>query len=335
MGRPTCLAAALAACALLTAPTSSLQAQAAAPAEATDSAGMGQWITLGTRGGPVTSPTRSQPANLLTYEGRRYLVDVGDGTSGQLARVGVATAQLDGVFISHLHFDHIAGLMGVLGLRLQTNAPRPLKIWGPPGTRETVAGLVDSLRPGSTAGYGVPGEATVDPAERVEVTELRDGMSIEEGGFRVTVRSNTHYSFPPGSDLAERFEALSLRFDLPDRAIVYTGDTGPSEAVAELARGADLLVAEMMDVDYTIAMVRSNAPNLPAAAAQTMERHLREHHLLPADVGKLAASAGVGSVVVTHFVGREPDDPGHLKYLGEIARHYAGPVVIANDLDSF
>lgn len=335
MWQPIRVAAALVACALLTIPAASLQAQSVAEAGTTDEAGKGRWTTLGTRGGPVASPTRSQPANLLTYQGRRYLVDVGDGTSGQLARVRVATAQLDGVFISHLHFDHIAGLMGVLGLRLQTNATRPLKIWGPPGTRDTVAGLLASLRPGSIAGYGVPGERTVDPAEMVEVVELRDGMVVEEGGFRVTARSNTHYSFPLGSDLAKRFEALSFRFDLPSRAIVYTGDTGPSEAVTELARGADLLVAEMMDVDHTIAMVRRNAPNLPATAARTMERHLREHHLLPGDVGRLAADAAVDAVVVTHFVGLEPVEPGHLEYLDEIAQHYAGPVAIANDLDSF
>lgn len=295
----------------------------------------GGWVTLGTRGGPVASATRSQPANLLRAASGMYLVDAGDGASGQLAKAGVATAQLTGVFISHLHFDHIAGLMGVLGLRLQTNAPRPLKIWGPPGTAETVAGLVAALRPGSTAGYGVPGQATVDPAAMVEVVELRDGMSIEQGGFRVTVRSNTHYSFPPGSDLAKRFEALSLRFDLPGRAIVYTGDTGPSEAVVELARDADLLVAEMMDVEHTIAMVRANSPNLPAQAAAIMERHLREHHLLPADVGRLAASAGVGAVVVTHFVGQEPTSPAHLDYLRQIAEFYRGPAVIASDLDEF
>jgi ribonuclease BN (tRNA processing enzyme) len=293
------------------------------------------WTTLGTRGGPVASPARSQPANLLRSGDGLYLVDVGDGASGQLAKVGVDTAQLTGVFISHLHFDHIAGLMGVLGLRLQTNATRPLKVWGPPGTKDTVEGLVAALRPGSTAGYGVPGEATVDPATMVEVIELRDRMTIDEGNFRVTARSNTHYSFPADSDLASRFEALSFRFDLPGRAIVYTGDTGPSDAVVELARDADLLVAEMMDVDHTIAMVRRNAPNLPAATAQTMERHLREHHLLPADVGRLAASARVDSVVITHFVGREPVDPGPFQYLSEIALHYAGPVAIANDLDSF
>jgi ribonuclease BN (tRNA processing enzyme) len=124
------------------------------------------------------------------------------------------------------------------------------------------------------------------------------------------------------------------RFDLPGCSIVYTGHTGLSDAVAQLARGADLLVVEMMDVDHTIAMVRRNSPNLPAAAAQTTERHRREHHLLRADIGQLAASAEVESVVATHFVEREPIDPQPLGNLAEIARHYDGPVVIADDMDS-
>src|SRR5688500_10685771 len=65
-----------------------------------------EWVTLGTRGGPLASATRSQPANLLWSGGGLYLVETGDGASGQLAKAGVATAQLTGVFISHLHFDH-------------------------------------------------------------------------------------------------------------------------------------------------------------------------------------------------------------------------------------
>jgi ribonuclease BN (tRNA processing enzyme) len=317
-------------------PAVSLAQQGATPTAAEHPAEKeGGWITLGTRGGPVASATRAQPSNLLRFRESLYLVDAGDGVTGQLAKVGVSTAQLDGVFISHLHFDHIAGLLGVLGLRLQTNAAQPLKVWGPPGTKETVAGLVAAMMPGSTAGYGVPGETAVDPQMMVEVAELRDGMSLKEGGIEISTRSNTHYSFPPDSDLGERFEALSFRFDLPGRSIVYTGDTGPSEAVAELAQGADLLVVEMIDVDHTVALVRRNTPNLRAAAAQIIEQHLREHHLVPEDVGRLAASAQVGAVVVTHFVGREPGDPEHLQYLREIARHYGGPVAIANDLDGF
>lgn len=294
-----------------------------------------EWITLGTRGGPVPSATRSQPANLLLTSGHTYLVDAGDGAAEQLAKVGIMTARLDAVFISHLHFDHTAGLAGILGLRFQTNAPAPLVIYGPPGTREMVDGLLASMKPGATAGYGVPGAPKRDPANEARVVELRDGDSVEIDGMTVSVRKNTHYSFAPGSDLAKRFESLSLRFDMPGRSIVYTGDTGPSSAVEELAKGADLLVTEMMDVDDTIAQVRRNSPNLDPRNAAAMEEHLRTHHLTPSDVGELAVSAGVGAVAITHFVGIEPGDPRHLKYLQAIAAKYSGPVVIANDLEAF
>ncbi|GGD46275.1 MBL fold metallo-hydrolase [Erythrobacter arachoides] len=302
---------------------------------AVSSTGGAEWITLGTRGGPVASATRAQPANLLVVDGANYLVDAGDGVSGQLARVGIPTAAITGVFISHLHFDHTAGLAGLLGLRWQTNAERPLIVYGPPGTAAMTEGLVASMGPGTTAGYGIPGAAPRDPADGVRVIELRDGDSVEVGSMQVRARGNTHYSFPAGSDLADRFESLSFRFDTPARAIVYTGDTGPSAAVEELARGADLLVAEMMDVAHTVAAVRRNSPNLPPAIAAEMESHLGSHHLVPADVGQLAARAGVGALIVTHFVGIEPGEVGHADYLQTISAAYAGPAVIASDLERF
>ena len=307
----------------------------AAPSATAEVADAGQWVTLGTVAGPVASPTRSQPANLLIAAGQNILVDVGDGTSGQLAKLGLRTAQVDAVFLSHLHWDHTGGLGALLGLRAQTNSPPRLRIYGPPGTEELVAGLLASMIPGATAGYGVPGAPKADLNELTDVTELRDGGSVEIAGMSVSARKNSHYSFEANSDLARRFESLAFRFDLPGRSIVYTGDTGPSTAVEELAAGADLLVAEMMDVDGTIAAIRRNNPNMPEAVSQGIEQHLRNHHLLPKDVGEMAAKAGVGAVVVTHFAGRERGDPKHFGYLRDIADHYDGPVVIANDMDVF
>lgn len=295
----------------------------------------GRWITLGTSAGPVPSPIRSQPANLLMFEGGNFLVDAGDGVSGQLAKAGLMTGQVDGVFISHLHFDHIAGIMGLLGLRWQTNTRQPLRIWGPPGTRETIDGLVASMVPGTTAGYGVPGAEGADPRDTVEVIEIRDGADFAVGAMRVRAVSNSHYSFEPGSDLERRFESLSYRFDLPGRSILYTGDTGPSADVDALAQGVDLLVAEMMDVENTVAAVRRMQQGVPEQVLQNMERHLLDHHLLPEDVGRMASAAGVGAVVVTHFTGRERDDPGHLEYLRTIAEHYDGTAVIAIDMDEY
>ena len=293
------------------------------------------WVTLGTSAGPVPSPTRSQPANLLIANGKNILVDVGDGAAGQLSHVGIATKDLDALFISHLHWDHTGGLAAVLGLRVQTNASAPLVIYGPPGTQEMVDGLLASMVPGNISGYGVPGASRPDLTGISEVVELRDHDRIEYAGMTVTARKNTHYSFLPGSDLDQLFEALSFRFDLPERSIVYTGDTGPSEAVVELAQEADLLVAEMMDVELTVSMVRDNSPNTPERVLQGIETHLRDHHLLPRDVGELARDAGVSAVVVTHFSGDERPETGHFEYLREIAETYDGPVVIANDMDAF
>jgi ribonuclease BN (tRNA processing enzyme) len=303
--------------------------------EQADRAAYGRWVTLGTRAGPVASAARSQPANLLVAGGTNILVDVGDGTAGQLAALGIPTAKIDAIFISHLHWDHTGGLAAILGLRAQTNAPPRLRIYGPPGTAEMVAGLLASMKPGAAAGYGVPGAPPVDLATMTDVVELRDRDSISHAGMTVRVRNNTHYSFAAGSDLAMRFQSLSLRFELPGRSIAYTGDTGPSTAVEELAQGANLLIAEMMDVDDTIAIMRRINPGMPAPVAAGMERHLREHHLLPADVGQLAARAKVGAVVVTHFAGREVGHPLHFQYLRQIAEHYRGAVTIADDLDAF
>ena len=189
--------------------------------------------------------------------------------------------------------------------------------------------------PGTTAGYDVPDAAQLNPVGEVRVVELCVGESVAVVYMRVSVRNNTHYSFAAESGLAEQFESLAYRFDTASRSIAYTGDTGPSPAVEELARGADLLVAEMMDVEFTVAAVRHNSPNLPPHIASEMERHLRHHHLVPADVGAMASRAGVGALVVTHFVGLEPGESGHLAYLRTIAESYDGPAVIAGDLERF
>ncbi|SLK04125.1 MBL fold metallo-hydrolase [Novosphingobium mathurense] len=315
------------AAALITVPiAASGQAQGGAPA---------QFITLGTMGGPVPDSSRSQPANVIIAGRDAYLVDIGDGTAGQLAKAGIALPRVRAVFISHLHFDHTGGLGALLGLRYQTNAPGKLTIYGPPGTKELVAGLAASMVPGATAGYGLPGAPYVDPANTLEVIELRGDDDLMLGRIRVRTVANTHYSFPDDSDLGRRFRSLSIRFDMPDRSILYTGDTGPSRAVESLAKGADLLVAEMIDVDRTMAKVRANTPNVSADAASGLMQHLSKHHLTPLDVGRLAAAAQVKSLVVTHLAAPGATGTDELKYLRDIAANFSGPAVIAHDLDAF
>lgn len=300
-------------------------------------AGAYEWVTLGTMGGPMPSATRGEPANLLVRNGSAHLIDVGDGAATAMVVAGADFRELRSIWISHVHFDHIGGLFGALGLRLQTRAVTPLTVYGPPGTKAIIAGLLAAMQPSARSGFGVPGEVPINPGASVTVVELDDGDVVKLDDFTVRVASNTHYSFPPGSQEAKDFRSLSFRFDLPERSIVYTGDTGPSDNVTALAKGADMLVTELIDVEATIAKLRSRARQLSPQEAANMEHHLRDHHVTTTDVGKMASAAGVKEVVVTHLAGGGATNESGAsdRYVNEIGKLFRGRVRIANDQDRF
>lgn len=102
-----------------------------------------------------------------------------------------------------------------------------------------------------------------------------------------------------------------------------------------LAKGADLLVSEMIDMGGTMATVARNSPGMPPEAKANLERHLSTHHLTPDAVGQLAGKAGVKALVITHFAGGTRDAKRTEGYIAQIEAHYRGPVTLANDLDKF
>jgi ribonuclease BN (tRNA processing enzyme) len=284
----------------------------------------------------MPSLQRNEPANLLVRNGEAHLIDVGDGAATRMVAAGADFPWLRSIFISHIHFDHIGGLFGVLGLRLQTRTASPLTIYGPPGTKQIVDGLIAAMRPSAESGFGVPGEVSIPPETNITVVEMTDGATTKVGDMTVKAAANTHYSFPPGSPEEKRFLSLSFRFDLPERSIVYTGDTGPSVAVEKLAQGADLLVTEMIDTEFTLQNLRRRARHLSSAEADQMVKHLTTHHLTTEDIGQLAQRAGVKSVVITHLAGgAAPAASATAGYAAEVGRRFKGKVVVANDLDRF
>ena len=290
------------------------------------------FITLGTAGGPEGEANRSQPANALLVGNDLYLVDAGDGAAGQLKKAGFRLPQVRGIFLSHNHFDHTGGMLAILGLRMQLNAYEPLTIYGPPGTKTFIEGLLAGMEPAREAAYGMPGRSWT---ANVEVTELVDGAIIELDGLEVTVAENTHFKIPENSGVAEKAKSLSFRFDMDDRSIVYTGDTGPSEAVEKLARNADILVSEMMDIPAVLDAIRKVNPNMPQRQLDGIEWHFRAHHVLPHQVGEMAANAGVDQVVVTHMVPSIENEEMAARYRTEIAKTFDGKIVIASDFDRF
>ncbi len=263
---------------------------------------------LGTAGGPGGHATRSGIASLVESAGRRFLVDAGEGVSRQLVRAGLSVRDVDVVFLTHLHDDHTGGLPGLLSYR-HTMRGGPLRLVGPPGTRALRDGILAYMS-ANTAIRGQEGTLP-DPATLFEVVEIEPGAVYDAGAVTVTTTENTHYALT-------RFDSpqhsYALRFDAPGRSIAFTGDTGESRAVEELARGADILVAEMVtDADV-------------AAVPPPVRAHMRAEHLSPAQVGRLAARAGVRTVVLSHYTDASPDD------LDAIGREFSGEIVAGHDL---
>jgi len=155
-----------------------------------------EFIILGTASGPNSEATRAQPANALMVGGQLYLIDAGDGAVAQLAKANLRLPAVRAVFLSHLHFDHTAGMLAVVGLRMQLETRGTLRVYGPPGTRTFIDGLLAASAPAMRAGYGIPGQGW---SADIQVTELKDGAVLAIDGFKLTVAENSHFSMPEGN----------------------------------------------------------------------------------------------------------------------------------------
>jgi ribonuclease BN (tRNA processing enzyme) len=291
------------------------------------------FYTLGTGGGPRVQVRRAQPANAVVVDGDVYLFDTGDGVLRQLAAAGLSVSRIRAVFVSHHHFDHVAGLAPLLVNRWLLHSTAPLPVYGPPGTVAMLAGMAAASRPIELVPITIGGPPKPPIAATIAARDLPGDVTeprvvYEDAAVRVSVVLNDHFHFPAGSPEAES-RSYAFRIDTKTRSFAYTGDTGPSERVVALARGVDVLVSEVIDLPSMEAGLR-RMPGVPVEAALA---HLSRDHLTPEQVGELAAAAGARRLVLTHFVpgdDREADDSA---YLRGINRHFEGPVNAARDLE--
>lgn len=294
----------------------------------------GSLTLLGTAGGPMQNPDRSQPAFLLMNGARPVLIDCGEGAMRQLVRAGVEFRAVAEIFLTHHHFDHIGSLFACLGVNMMTMRRDPLVIHGPPGTARILDGLFAACDVPQAIGFGVPGQSMPHPREFVRVVEVRPGDRLTLDEMVVTACENTHYRGEEAFG-SEGPVSLSYRFDLPGRGIVVTGDTGECRALEALAQGADLMIGEMMDLDFTMARVRARNRDVPEAQIDRIRQHLSQHHLSPEQLGDLARRAGVGQVVAVHFPPGVATPQTAPAYADRIAARFGGPVSIGGDLDSY
>lgn len=247
-------------------------------------------------------PADGQPSSgyLVETAGARLLLDCGPGTAVALSAI-MAPSNLDAVVVSHFHSDHCYDLLpmgksilsGQLkvqgGPRPLTDACQPVELYAPAGESELFdrwAGL-----------FPVTTMPMLDRAFELafKVREYRDGDSASVGDCQLSLRELRHVRTNCG-----------VRIESPSGILVYSGDTGMTPALVELAEGADMLLCE----------------------ATLSEPDRGEHgHLCAAEAGQIAAAAGVGELVLTHFASTEPDWLSSLTRAA--ATEFAGPIRLA------
>ncbi len=204
-----------------------------------------------------SAPAPSSPAScyLVEHDGYRLVLDLGNGAFGPLQN-HVDPSAVDAVFLSHLHADHCLDVV-------------PYVVWHrysgrSTGVRVPLYAPVDAERRLALA-YDPEGDGITDVFDFVPVGP----GSFEVGPFAVTLARTAH-----------PVECYAIRLTAGGRSLVYTGDTGPCDRVVELARGADVLLAEA---------AHPPGPGLPEGL-----------HLTGRQAGEHAAAAGVGRLLLTH-----------------------------------
>jgi len=274
-------------------------------------------ILLGTKGGPrVGEAGRSNPATVILINDVPYLVDCGYGATKQLLLAGVAVNRVRYIFITHHHSDHNLEYGPLFYNAWSVGQPIKIDGYGPPGLKKMAEDFFSYQK--FDIDTRIVDEGRTDPRPLLTSHEFdKPGVILENDDAKV---SSCRVRHPPIE------QAYAYRFDTPDRSIVISGDTAYSPELAQFAKGADVLVHEVMYLPAIDALVR----RLPEA--KRLREHLLASHTLPADVGKIATQAGVKTLVLSHFVPGDDRSITDEQWAADVRKGFKGQIIVGRDL---
>ncbi len=280
-------------------------------------------------GSPFPDDQRLGPCTAVLAGKRLFIFDAGSGSTRNIGKLGFLAGQVEAIFLTHFHSDHIDGLGELLLQRwVQGGHRTPVTVLGPEGVQQVVGGLAQAYA--LDRGYRVAHHGdTVVPASGFGATARAfDGATptvlLKEGELEIS-------AFPVQHDPAH--PAVGYRIRYRDRSVVLSGDTKKSPQVLQAARGADLLVHEALSAPMVDVLAR-------AAQAGQRERlvkifqDIKDYHASPEEAAETAREAGVRYLLLSHIVPTIPPLPGLEDYfLGKAPRIFTGPVKVGRDGD--
>ena len=273
-------------------------------------------------GAAVPDGARFGSAFVVEWMGSRILFDCGPATTFKMAKVGIAPTSIDHVFFTHHHFDHDVDYPCFLLSRWDQSIGREgmLEVFGPAPTEQLTRRLLDadegafahdwiarSNHPMSLHAHQRRGGTLPRRPPDVRSQDLRPNQTVERSDWSVQTMEAAHAQ--PWLD------SLAYRLTTPEGSIVFTGDTGPSGAVAQLAAGADTLVMSCINFQEAL-----DGTPVAASVAGT---------LTAAD---LARQADVKRLVLVHQYPHLAE-PGHReRAIAEVATRFDGDIIFGDEL---
>jgi ribonuclease BN (tRNA processing enzyme) len=277
-------------------------------------------VLLGTAAGPVPGRSRQMTSHVMLSNGSAYVLDCGMGVTDQYARTGIPFSALKSIFITHHHADHNIEYGPLLIVGWIQGLPLDIRVFGPPPLKQMTDDFMRAYK--QTVDFWAE-DFHMKPLSAVSVKEISDaGPVMQDDNVKVSSIVVEHPPVKP---------ALGYRFDFKDRSIAFSGDTAPLEAVAMMAKGADILVHETMYVPAVEKYIKGEIAKGRPVKFEAFMAHMKADHTPSEDVGRIAQEAGVKTLVLSHLtpaIDSITDDT----WRAPVAKYFKGEIIVGKDL---
>jgi len=271
-------------------------------------------VLLGT-GTPGPLPDRSGPATAIVVNDAAYLVDFGPGVVRRASAAfrdkdikALEPTKLRVAFVTHLHSDHTVGYPDLIFTPWTIGRRVPLEVYGPKGLKAMTEHLLEAYRVDIETRTNPDGNQREFPdGHKVNAHEIGPGVVYKDANVTVTAFATKH-----------AMESYGYRFDTPDRSIVISGDTNPTQATIAACRGCDILIHE------------AQTPAWLATRPATFQQFAAKYHTRTAQLADLAREAKPRLLILIHYNALSPEE-----LLSDMLTRYAGHFVVGRDLDVY
>jgi ribonuclease BN (tRNA processing enzyme) len=277
-------------------------------------------VLLGTAGGPLPGRSREMTSHVMLSNGAAYVLDCGMGVTNQYARTGIPFSALKSIFLTHHHPDHNIEYGPLLIVGWIQGLPLDVRAFGPPPLKQMTEDFMRAYE--QTVDFWAE-DFHMKPLVSVNVQEVSEaGPVMQDGNVKVSSIVVEHPPVKP---------ALGYRFDFKDRSIAFSGDTAPLDAVAKMAKGADVLVHETMYFPAVENEIKERIAHGWPVKFEAFMAHMKADHTPCEDVGRIAQEAGVKTLVLSHLV-PAIDSISDDTWREPVAKYFKGEIIVGKDL---